>query len=101
MRRANLRVTRYGGEESGSEAPLAFRGFAARACDLNVRLLKIPTSFPGSSLYLQRKDPGCGFTAVKRKKQENYFKDKVFIFSVQSLILKKYSPSLLNFLELY
>ena len=41
------------------------------------------------------------FTAVKRKNQENYFKDKVFNFRVQSLILKKYSPSLLNFLELY
>ena len=41
------------------------------------------------------------FTAVKRKKQENYFKDKVFIFTVQSLILNKYSPGLLNFLELY
>ena len=39
--------------------------------------------------------------AVKRKKQENYFKDKVFIFRVQSLILKKYCPSLLIFLELY
>ena len=38
-----------------------------------------------------------GFTAVKRKKQENYFKDKVFIFRVQSLILEKYSPGLLNF----
>ena len=38
----------------------------------------------------------CSFTAVKRKKQENYFKDKVFI-----LILNKYSPGLLNFLELY
>ena len=42
----------------------------------------------------------CDFTAVKRKKQENYFKDKVFIFTVQSLILNKYSPGLLNFLEL-
>ena len=40
------------------------------------------------------------FTAVKRKKQENYFKDEVFIFTVQSLILNKYSPNLLNFLEL-
>ena len=45
--------------------------------------------------------PPEAFTAVKRKKQENYFKDKVFIFTVQSLILNKYSPGLLNFLELY
>jgi hypothetical protein len=44
---------------------------------------------------------GAAFTAVKRKKQENFFKDKVFIFTVQSLILHKYSPDLLNFLELY
>ena len=44
---------------------------------------------------------GLGFTTVKRKKQENYFKDKVFIFTVKSLILYKYSPGLLIFLELY
>ena len=38
------------------------------------------------------------FNAVKRKKQENYFKDKVFIFTVQSLVLNKYYPDLVNFL---
>ena len=54
-----------------------------------------------------RQWPNLG-SAVKRKKkkkkkteQENYFKDKVFIFTVQSLILYKYSPAFLNVLELY
>ena len=45
--------------------------------------------------------PAIALTAVKRRKQENYFKDKVLTFIVQSLILNKYSPDLLNFLELY
>lgn len=37
---------------------------------------------------------------TKLKKQEKYFKDRVFNFTVESLIPYQYSADLLNFLEL-
>ena len=35
------------------------------------------------------------------EKQENYFKGKVFIFTIQSTILKQYAVNVLTHLELY
>ena len=44
--------------------------------------------------------PTIVLTAVKREKQEEYFKGKV-IFTVQNLILSQYPADLLTYLEIY
>ena len=42
-----------------------------------------------------------GQTREIYEKLENYFKGKVFIFAIQSMILKQYPVNLVTYLELY